>query len=85
MKDKETFPTSFVIDPRTMVLRAIRGGTPSPTEPIESVRVEKRLRGILGTVADWRIVDSTTIKLDDELIAEWPGTLDYAALKVHKE
>jgi hypothetical protein len=48
-------------------------------------RVEKLLPGILGTVSDWRIVDSTTVKLDDELIEEWPGTGDYAALKVHKE
>lgn len=48
-------------------------------------RVDKLLPGILGTVTDWRIVDSTTIKLDDALIAEWPGTGDYAALKVHKE
>lgn len=48
-------------------------------------QVEKLLPGILSTVSDWRIVDSTTIKLDDELIAEWPGTGDYAALKIHKE
>jgi hypothetical protein len=51
----------------------------------EGARVEKLLPGILGTVSDWRVVDSTTIKLDDDLIAEWPGTGDYAALKIHKE
>lgn len=33
---------------------------------------------------DWHIVDSSTIKLDDALIDEYPGTGDYAALKVHK-
>lgn len=48
-------------------------------------RLDKLLPGILGTVTDWRIVDSTTIKLDDELTSEWPGTGDYAALKIHKE
>jgi hypothetical protein len=68
------------------------------TEPLEKLlstllsdalarahQVEKLLPGILSTVNDWRIVDSTTIKLDDELVAEWPGTGDYAALKIHKE
>ncbi len=43
------------------------------------------LPGILGTVSDWRIVDSTTIKLDDDLIEEWRGAGDYAAIKIHKE
>ena len=33
---------------------------------------------------DWHIVDSSTIKLDDELAGAFPGTGDYAALKVHK-
>src|SRR5262249_38432909 len=33
---------------------------------------------------DWHIVDSTTLKLQDELIAEYPGDGKYAALKVHK-
>jgi hypothetical protein len=43
------------------------------------------LPGILGEhVTDWHIVDSSTVKLDKALIAEYPGTGDYAALKVHK-
>jgi putative transposase len=33
---------------------------------------------------DWHIVDSSTVKLDDALKDEYPGTGDYAALKVHK-
>jgi putative transposase len=33
---------------------------------------------------DWHIVDSSTAKLPDELVEEYPGTGDYAALKVHK-
>jgi hypothetical protein len=41
--------------------------------------------GILGEqVTDWHIVDSSTVKLDKALMAEYPGTGDYAALKVHK-
>lgn len=41
--------------------------------------------GILGEqVSDWHIVDSSTVKLDKALTAEYPGTGDYAALKVHK-
>lgn len=47
--------------------------------------VPKLLPGILSSVSDWRVVDSTTIKLDDKLINEWPGAGDYAALKIHKE
>ena len=43
------------------------------------------LPGWLGRyVSDWIIVDSSTVKLDDRLEAEYPGTGDYAALKVHK-
>jgi Transposase DDE domain len=43
------------------------------------------LPGVLGRhVKDWRIVDSTTVRLDDELLEEYPGAGDYAALKVHK-
>jgi hypothetical protein len=43
------------------------------------------LPGWLGReVSDWVIVDSSTIKLCDELKAEYPGAGDYAALKVHK-
>jgi len=33
---------------------------------------------------DWHIYDSCTIKLADRLKVEYPGTGDYAALKVHK-
>lgn len=33
---------------------------------------------------DWHIVDSTTVRLLDELITEYPGAGRYAALKVHK-
>lgn len=67
-------------------------------EPLEKLLVELLSRaqraaaevplilpGILGTVSDWRVVDSTTIKLDDELIGEWKGAGDYAAVKIHKE
>lgn len=42
------------------------------------------LPGILGCVHDWRIVDSTTVKLDSRLKAEYPGAGDYAAIKIHK-
>jgi len=35
-------------------------------------------------VKDWHIVDSTTVALDESLKAEYPGTGDYAALKLHK-
>jgi hypothetical protein len=45
----------------------------------------KLLPGLLGTVSDWRIIDSTTIALRPELIREWIGCGEYAAVKVHKE
>jgi hypothetical protein len=47
----------------------------------------KLLPGILRGVTDWRIFDSTTIKLpnDPELQKEYPGTGEYAAIKIHKE
>lgn len=48
-------------------------------------QVPMLLPGILGTVSDWRIVDSTTIKLDQALVEEWRGAGDYAAVKIHKE
>jgi len=48
-------------------------------------RAEKvDLPGILGGVTDWLIVDSTTVRLSDDLIEEYPGAGTYAALKVHK-
>jgi len=43
------------------------------------------LPGLLGAyVTDWHIVDSSTVKLDEALRAEYPGAGNYAALKVHK-
>lgn len=42
------------------------------------------LPGFLGCVRDWRIVDSTTCKLDSALADTYPGTGDYAAIKIHK-
>lgn len=43
------------------------------------------LPGWLGKhVRDWHIVDSTTIQVDDELKSLYPGTGNYAAIKVHK-
>jgi putative transposase len=48
-------------------------------------RQPKLLPGILGGVTDWRVFDSTTVRLDDALVDTFPGTGDYAALKIHKE
>lgn len=43
------------------------------------------LPGVLGKyVRDWHILDSSTVKLPKSLIEQYPGTGDYAALKVHK-
>jgi putative transposase len=42
------------------------------------------LSGPLCGVTDWYIVDATTITVRDALREEFPGTGDYAALKVHK-
>ena len=42
------------------------------------------LPGILGSVKDCRIVDSMTVRLHDSLKEMYPGTGDYAALKLHK-
>jgi putative transposase len=42
------------------------------------------LSGILDEVKDWYIVDSTTVTVRDALRAEFPGTGEYAAVKVHK-
>jgi hypothetical protein len=41
------------------------------------------LSGILAEVKDWYIVDSTTVTVRDALREEFPGTGEYAALKVH--
>jgi putative transposase len=42
------------------------------------------LAGPLCGVTDWYIVDSTTVKVRDALMDDFPGTGDYAAIKVHK-
>lgn len=42
------------------------------------------LPGPLAGVKDWLIVDSTTVKVRNALKEEFPGTGDYAAIKVHK-
>jgi hypothetical protein len=42
------------------------------------------LPGPLSGVKDWYIVDSTTVTVRDALLAAFPGTGDYAAIKVHK-
>jgi len=42
------------------------------------------LSGPLCGVTDWYIVDATTVTVRDALREEFPGTGDYAALKVHK-
>lgn len=43
------------------------------------------LPGALGSeVKDWHIFDSMTVALERELMDEYPGAGDYAALKVHK-
>lgn len=48
-------------------------------------RQERDLPGFLGDhVEDWHAYDSTTVKLDDRLKDEYPGTGQYAALKIHK-
>jgi hypothetical protein len=53
---------------------------------LEYARSQPRdLPGVLGRhVEDWRIVDSSTVKLSDALVDTYPGAGDYAALKVHK-
>jgi hypothetical protein len=38
----------------------------------------------LRTVHDWLVIDSETVKLHESLKEEYPGTGDYAAVKVHK-
>jgi hypothetical protein len=42
------------------------------------------LAGPLCGVTDWYIVDATTVTVRDALREEFPGTGDYAAIKVHK-
>ena len=45
---------------------------------------EVDLSGPLCGVQDWYIVDATTVTVRDALCEEFPGTGDYAAIKVHK-
>lgn len=45
----------------------------------------RHLPGLLSGRSDWRVFDSTTVKLDKRLLERWPGAGDYAALKVHVE
>lgn len=42
------------------------------------------LPGILSGRRDWRVVDSTIVRLPRSLVGSFPGTGDYASLKVHK-
>lgn len=42
------------------------------------------LPAALNCVSDWYAVDSTTVKLHDDMKTEYPGAGDYAALKIHK-
>jgi Transposase DDE domain len=42
------------------------------------------LLGLVCSVKDWYIVDSTTVTVRDAMREEFPGTGDYAAIKVHK-
>lgn len=51
----------------------------------QALAMPPSLPGILSGRRDWRVVDSTTVRLPDTLKETWPGTGDYAALKVHKE
>jgi hypothetical protein len=41
------------------------------------------LSGPLGGVKDWHIVDATAVTVRDALCEEFPGTGEYAAIKVH--
>ena len=48
-------------------------------------RMPKHLPGVLAGRTDWRVLDSTTVRLPDALKEQFSGTGDYAALKVHVE
>ena len=45
----------------------------------------RHLPGILAGRSDWRVFDSTTVRLPDKLREVYSGAGDYAALKVHVE
>lgn len=51
-------------------------------EYARSVKLD--LPGILGSVKDWWVVDSSTVKVNDAVKGALPGTGEYAAIKVHK-
>lgn len=52
---------------------------------LEYARSQKvDLPGILAGVTDWRVVDSSTVKVNDAVKDVLPGTGEYAAIKVHK-
>jgi DDE family transposase len=66
----------------------------APLEPCMAALAERALAyaraqqvdlpGPLSGVTDWYIVDSTTVTVRDARLEEFPGTGDYAAVKVHK-
>jgi Transposase DDE domain len=64
---------------RAMIMAALaeRSLTYARAQPVD-------LPGPLSGVKDWYMVDSTTVKVRDSLIVDFPGTGDDAALKVHK-
>ena len=45
----------------------------------------RHLPGLLDGRTDWRVMDSTVVKVPMALLDDFPGTGDYASLKVHKE
>lgn len=45
----------------------------------------RHLPGVLAGRKDWRVIDSTVVKLMESLRGTFPGTGEYAALKVHVE
>jgi hypothetical protein len=49
------------------------------------LRMPKHLPGVLAGRSDWRVFDSTTVRLSDKLREVYSGTGDYAAIKVHME
>ena len=70
------------------------GGSTTPLEQCMAALAERALAyaraqqvdlpGPLSGVKDWYIVDSTTVTVRDALLEDFPGTGDYAAIKVHK-
>jgi putative transposase len=62
---------------RFMAALAERAVADARAQPVD-------VSGPLCGVQDWSIVDSTTVRVRDALREEFPGTGEYAALKVHK-